>query len=151
MEKQKLTADNMNWGHFASRKRYIKDESGATIGTRYDRLFAGFRPAGRVWLESHYTGDDPVMVFMLGNKNVVFTHRAGDDVVYANRRAGAQAREYIKYYVNRLAIEKGITATTVEVDDFPTQAITRASAGGVESLDDAIAAACGRDISDLGI
>lgn len=151
MEKQKLTAGNMTWSHFSPRKRYIKDESGATVGTRYDRLFVGWSPAGRAWLESRYTGVEPVNIFILGNKNVVFTHRAGDDVVYTNRRAGAQAREYIKFYVERLATEKGITATVVEVDDLPTQTITRASTGGIDSLDDAIAAACARNVDDLGI
>lgn len=151
MEKKKLTADNMTWSHFAPRKRYIKDESGATIGTRYDRLFVGWRPAGRAWLESRYTGDEPVLVFMLGDKNVVFTHREGDDVIYTNRRAGAQAREYIKFYVKRQEVEKGLIVKIVEVDDLPTQTITRASAGGIDSLDDAIAAACARSVDDLGI
>lgn len=147
----KLNKNTMNWSHFAPRKRYIKDEAGQVVGTRYDRLFAGFRPAGRAWLESHYTGDAPVMVFMLGDKNVVFTHRADDATVYANRKAGAQAREYIAFYVNALKAEKNIDATVVEVDDFPSNVITRNSTGGVDSLDKAIAVACGRDIDDLGI
>lgn len=151
MEKQKLTCDNMNWSHFAPRKRYIKDESGQVVGTRYDRLFIGLRPAGRPWLEARYTGDEPVSVFMLGNKNVVFTHRAGDTTVYANSKRGAQAAEYLKYYVKQLASEKGITATVTDVDDLPTQTITRASTGGVDSLDAAIAAACMRSVDDLGI
>lgn len=148
-----LLASDMTWHDLSSPlKRYKKNkDTGAVESTFYSKLFIGFRPAGRAWLESHYAGDDPVMVFMLGNKNVVFTHRAGDDVVYTNRRAGAQAREYIKFYINRLAIEKGIAATTIDVDDFPTQTITRASAGGVDSLDDAIAAACSRSVDDLGI
>lgn len=141
----------MNWGDFAPRKRYEKNESGAVIGTHYDRLFAGFRPAGRAWLESRYQGDAPVMVFMLGDKNVVFTHRDGDSVVYVNNKAGAQAREYIKYYVDRLQVEKGIQAETVMVDDLPTNVITRTGTGGVDSLDKAIAAACARDVSELGI
>lgn len=146
-----LTKEKMNWGHFAPRKRYIKDESGQVVATRYDRLFIGFTPRGRAWLESHYTGVDPVNVFMLGDKNVVFTHRAGDSVVYANSKAGAQAQEYIKFYIDRLQVEKGIQATVENVDDFPTNVITRSSNGGVDSLDKAIAAACAREIDDLGI
>ena len=150
-KRQKLTADKMTWDHFDSRKRYIKDDAGVVVGTRYDRLFIGLRPAGRAWLESHYTGDAPVMVFMLGNKNVVFLHRVGDSTIYVNSKAGAQAREYIKFYVARLASEKGINAETVAVDDLPTQTIIRTSVGGVDSLDAAIAAACGRTVADLGI
>lgn len=144
-----LTSNNMNWGHFAPRKRYIKDETGQVCGTKYDRLLIGLRPAGRPWLESHYTGDEPVMVFMLGDKNVVFAHRAGDAIVYVNNRAGVQAQEYIKFYISRLESEKGIHADTVAVEDFPTNVSTRT--GGVDSLDAAIAAACGRNVEDLGI
>lgn len=151
MEKKKLTSETMNWGHFAPRKRYIKDDSGTVVETRYDRLFIGLRPAGRAWLEAHYSGDMPVMVFMLGHNNVVFLHRAGEATVYVNSKAGAQAREYVKFYVERLASEKGINAETVAVDDLPTQTIIRTSVGGVDSLDAAIAAACGRTVADLGI
>lgn len=153
MEKEtknkKLTAATMNWGHFAPRKRYIKDESGKVTETRYDRLLIGLRPAGREWLESHYAGDEPVTVFMLGNKNVVFAHRPGDDVVYVNSKAGAQAQEYTTFYIERLKSEKNIEARIEKVDDFPTQVIQRT--GGVSSLDEAIATACNRTVEDLGI
>ncbi len=147
-----LNAGNMTWKHWSPRKRYIKNkETGAVESTAYDRLLIGLRPAGRAWLESHYTGDEPVTVFMLGVQNVVLCHRAGDSVVYVNRKAGAQAQEYVKFYIERLQVEKGITATTELVDDLPTQTITRTSTGGVDSLDAAIAAACARSVDDLGI
>lgn len=152
--REKLTATNMSWKHFESRKRYIKDESGKVTETRYDRLFIGLRPVGRAWLEAHYTGEAPVMVFMLGDKNVVFTHRRGDATVYTNRKAGAQAQEYIKFYVAQLAHTLNCDITEINVipvDDLPTQTIQRQARGGVDSLDAAIAAACGRTVEDLGI
>lgn len=151
MEKKKLTSDNMTWSHFAPRKRYLKNDDGVVVGARYDRLFIGLRPAGRAWLESHYSGDGNVMVLMLGHNNVVFLHREGESTVFVNSKAGAQAREYINFYIKRLDLEKGIKAVTIPVDDLPTQTIIRTRAGGVDSLDAAIAAACGRDIADLGI
>lgn len=152
--REKLTAANMTWKHFESRKRYIKDESGTVVETRYDRLFIGLRPAGRAWLEARYTGDAPVMVFMLGDKNVVFTHRQGDATVYTNRKAGAQAQEYIKFYAAQLAQTLNCDVANIDVvpvDDLPTQTIQRQARGGVDSLDAAIAAACGRTVDDLGI
>ena len=42
-----LTRDQMNLTHFSSRKRYIKDESGEVVETKYDRLLIGLRVAGR--------------------------------------------------------------------------------------------------------
>lgn len=149
--REKLTADNMNWGHFEARKRYIKNEEGEVIGTRYDRLFIGLRPAGRAWLEARYTGDQPVMVFMLGNKNVVFTHREGEATVYANKKAGTQAREYLKFYVAKLGEQLGTQITVTEVEDLPTQTIQRNSTAKAKNLAEVIAAACGREVEDLGI
>ena len=139
-----LTRQNMNWGHFATRKRYIKDETGAVVGARYDRILIGWRPAGRPWLEKRYSGDDPVMIFILGDKNVVFTHRKGDDKVYVNQHAGSQALEYAAFYSEQAGAEQ------VFVDDLPTGEKTRQS-GQVNSLEDAIAKACGMNIDDLGI
>lgn len=95
-----LTRHNMNLTHFASRKRYIKDpETGEVVETRYDRLLIGLRVQGRKWLESHYGNTDRVVtVFMLGNKNVIFTYGKNDRVMYVNCNAGAQAMEYAHYW-----------------------------------------------------
>ena len=129
-----LTRDQMNLTHFSSRKRYIKDESGEVVETKYDRLLIGLRVAGRDWLESHY--DDPeaiVTTFMLGDKNIVFTYRKGDSVMYVNRKAGAQAMEYAHYWADKNYCEM------VFVDDLPTAIHTRTGGGKkVESMDDLI-------------
>lgn len=115
-----LTRNNMNLTHFASRKRYIKDESGAVVETRYDRLLIGLRVAGRDWLESHYdNGDDVITVFMLGDKNVVFVHKKNDRTMYVNRQAGAQAMEYAHYWAEHNDCEIEF------VDDLPTAVHTR--------------------------
>lgn len=129
-----LTRDQMNLTHFSSRKRYIKDESGEVVETKYDRLLIGLRVAGRDWLESHY--DDPeaiVTTFMLGDKNIVFTYRKGDSVMYVNRKAGSQAMEYAHYWADNNGCEM------VFVDDLPTAIHTRTGGGKkVESMDDLI-------------
>lgn len=151
---EKLTRNNMTWAHFAPRKRYIKNDAGETIETRYDRLFIGLRPAGRAWLENKYTGDDAVMVFMLGQNTVVFTHKKGETTIYVNSKAGAQAREYVAFYRAQVAKAEFLGAESielVEVDDFPTQVIQRTPRVGVESLDAAIEAACMRNVEGLEI
>ena len=129
-----LTRDQMNLTHFSSRKRYIKDESGEVVETKYDRLLIGLRVAGRDWLESHYDNqDDIVTTFMLGDKNIVFTYRKGDSVMYVNRKAGAQAMEYAHYWADKNYCEM------VFVDDLPTAIHTRTGGGKkVESMDDLI-------------
>ncbi len=129
-----LTRDQMNLTHFSSRKRYIKDESGQVVETRYDRLLIGLRVAGRDWLASHYDNqDDIVTTFMLGDKNIVFTYRKGDSVMYVNRKAGAQAMEYAHYWADKNYCEM------VFVDDLPTAIHTRTGGGKkVESMDDLI-------------
>lgn len=129
-----LTRDQMNLTHFSSRKRYIKDESGQVVETKYDRLLIGLRVAGRDWLASHYDNqDDIVTTFMLGDKNIVFTYRKGDSVMYVNRKAGAQAMEYAHYWADHNYCEM------VFVDDLPTAIHTRTGGGKkVESMDDLI-------------
>lgn len=112
-----LTYDKINLSHFASRKRYRKDDTGTTVCVGYDRLLIGLRVKGREWLESHYTnaGDtDIATVFMLGDKNVVFTWMKGDATMYVNTNAGAQAMEYAKYWATANGCEMEF------VDDLPT-------------------------------
>lgn len=112
-----LTYDKINLSRFASRKRYRKDDTGTTVCVGYDRLLIGLRVIGRAWLESHYTDaseTDIATVFMLGDKNVVFTWMKGDYKMYVNRNAGAQAMEYAKYWANANGCEMEF------VDDLPT-------------------------------
>lgn len=141
-----LLRQNMTLEHFGSRKRYIKDESGRTVGTKYDRLLVGLRVAGRNWLESHYNNqDDIITIFMLGDKNVVFTYRKGDSVMYVNRKAGAQALEYAHYWADNNGCEM------VFVDDLPTAIHTRTGGGKkVESMDDLIEKSLATDV-DCGL
>lgn len=111
-----LTRHNMNLTHFASRKRYIKDpDTGEVVETRYDRLLIGLRVEGREWLESHYADTERVVtVFMLGDKNVIFTYGKNDRVMYVNRNAGAQAMEYAHYWATHNDCEMEF------VNDLPT-------------------------------
>lgn len=141
-----LTRDQINLTHFASRKRYIKDESGQVVETKYDRLLIGLRVAGRDWLESHYDNqDDIVTTFMLGDKNIVFTYRKGDSVMYVNRKAGSQAMEYAHYWADKNDCEM------VFVDDLPTAIHTRTGGGKkVESMDDLIEKSLATDV-DCGL
>ena len=116
-----LTRHNMNLTHFTSRKRYIKDpETGEVVETRYDRLLIGLRVQGREWLESHYGDTDRVVtVFMLGDKNVIFTYGKNDRVMYVNRNAGAQAMEYAHFWATQNDCEMEF------VNDLPTAVKTR--------------------------
>lgn len=141
-----LTCDKINLTHFSSRKRYKKDESGTTVCVGYDRLLVGLRVSGRPWLESHYANpDDIVTVFMLGDKNVVFAHKKGDGVVYVNRKAGAQAMEYAKYWAQESSAEIDY------VDDLPTAEHTRQSKAP-KSLDDLVESAMMKaDSVDCGL
>lgn len=144
--REKLTRHNMTWSHLTSpRKRYIKDESGKVVGATYDRLWFGWQPSARPWLANKYTGTTPVMLFMLGDKNIVFVHQEGAGTMYVNRAAGAQAMEYVHFYADK-------TGASIEYcDDLPTAVHTRNGGAKVDSLEAAIAAACGRQVEDLGI
>ena len=141
-----LTRNEMNLTHFASRKRYIKDETGQVVKTRYDRLLIGLRVAGRDWLESHYDDADAIVnTFMLGDKNIVFTYKKGDRVMYVNRKAGAQAMEYAHYWAEQNDCEM------VFVDDLPTAVHTRTGGGKkVETMDDLIEKSLATDV-DCGL
>lgn len=139
-----LTYDKMNLTHFASRKRYHKDENGVVVSTSYDRLLIGLRVAGRDWLESHYENTDSVVtVFMLGDKNVVFTHLKGDTVMYVNRNCGTQAMEYAKYWANTTGTEM------VFVEDLPTAEKTQRTSTP-KTLDDLVEQAMMKDV-DCGL
>ena len=141
-----LTRNEMNLTHFASRKRYIKDETGQVVETRYDRLLVGLRVAGRDWLESHYDDADAIVTtFMLGDKNIVFTYKKGDRVMYVNRKAGTQAMEYAHYWAEQNDCEM------VFVDDLPTAVHTRTGGGKkVETMDDLIEKSLATDV-DCGL
>lgn len=131
--------------HFSTRKRYIKDDSGAVVETQYDRLLVGLRVGGRAWLESHYTNsDDVVLCFMLGVKNIIFTYKQGDSVMYVNKNAGAQAREYIGWWADKNHCE------VVEVEDLPTAEHTRQSTKKIQSLEDLCEAAIAKT-GDFGL
>lgn len=141
-----LTIEKMNFSHFASRTRAVKNESGEKIGVKYDRLFTGLRVEGRDWLESHYNDKNAVVnVFMLGDKNVVFTHLKGDNKMFVNKNANKQARVYVEFY----ARESGVN-DIVEVDDLPTAIHTRQGAGSVATIDQLIDKALNNDI-DCGL
>ena len=131
--------------HFNTRKRYIKDDSGQVVETQYDRLLVGLRVGGRPWLEAHYQDSDSVvLVFMLGVKNVVFTYKQGDSVMYVNKNAGAQAREYIGWWSEKNDCE------VVEVEDLPTAVHSRQSTKKVATLEDLCSKAINTTI-DAGI
>lgn len=140
-----LLKQDITLEHFATRKRYIKDDSGQVVETQYDRLLVGLRVGGRDWLEAHYTDSDSVvLVFMLGVKNVVFTYKQGDSVMYVNKNAGAQAREYIGWWAEKNDCE------VVEVEDLPTAEHTRQSTKKVKTLEDLCSKAINTTI-DAGI
>lgn len=143
-----LTRHNMNLTHFASRKRYIKDpETGEVVETRYDRLLIGLRVQGREWLESHYADSDRVVsVFMLGDKNVIFTYGKNDRVMYVNRNAGSQAMEYAHYWATQNDCEIEF------VDDLPTAVKTRnAGTRSAKTMEDLLDATAVESRIDCGL
>ena len=138
----------MNLTHFASRKRYIKDpETGEVVETRYDRLLIGLRVQGREWLESHYGDTDRVVtVFMLGDKNVIFTYGKNDRVMSVNRNAGAQAMEYAHYWATQNDCEMEF------VDDLPTAVKTRnTGTRSVRTMEDLLDATAVESRIDCGL
>lgn len=122
-----------------TRKRYDK-ESGASW---YERLFIGINAGGKTAQNNEYihvipdlVDSDLVYVFMLGstqeNKNIVFIHKKGDSVVYANANCGMQARAYADFY----ARESGAEIRWIE--GLPTVKHTRIGGGAVDSLEKAL-------------
>ena len=58
-------------------------------------------------------------MFMLGDKNVIFTYGKNDRVMYVNCNAGSQAMEYAHYWATQNDCEMEF------VDDLPTAVKTR--------------------------
>lgn len=122
-----------------TRKRYDK-ETGASW---YERLFVGISAYGKTAANNEYihiipdlADSDLVYVFMLGStqeqKNIVFIHKKGDSVVYANANCGNQARAYAEFY----ASEAGAEIRWIE--GLPTVKHTRIGGGAVDSLEKAL-------------
>lgn len=122
-----------------TRKRYDK-ESGESW---YERLFIGISANGSSAEKNDYirlipglNDSDLVYVFSLGStkdqKNIVFIHKKGDPVVYANANCGQQARAYADFY----ASETGAEIRWVE--GLPTVKHTRIGGGAVDSLEKAL-------------
>lgn len=135
MEKKKI-----NWSMLTgTRKRYDK-ESGESW---YERLFVGISANGNSARKNDYinlipglSGSDLVYIFSLGStqeqKNIVFIHKKGDPVVYANANCGEQARAYAEFY----ASESGAEIRWIE--GLPTVKRTRIGGGAVDSLEKAL-------------
>lgn len=122
-----------------TRKRYDK-ESGESW---YERLFVGISANGASAAKNDYIrlipdlqDSDLVYVFSLGStkdqKNIVFIHKKGDSVVYANANCGQQARAYAAFY----ASESGAEIRWIE--GLPTVKHTRIGGGAVDSLEKAL-------------
>lgn len=140
----KLNADNMSWGHFDRRHRYVKvvgdDGDVRSVKRGFDRFTVGVLVGGKnksgeylyPFLRGKYDDADIVTIFNLGHKNLVFAHKDGDSVIKVNKNIGAQAVEYVKYYAR--AVRDKVGEVSLEyVDDFPTQVITRS--GGTRKVD----------------
>lgn len=105
---------SVNWSHFEQRKRKDK-ESGQYY---FERLLLGIGAGGSTAARNSYIENVPglengdvVYVFSLGSKlnekNILFVHKKGDSVVYANAHSLGQARqrEYIDFYANAAGCE----------------------------------------------
>lgn len=127
-----------------NRKRYIKGADGTTESSYYERIFTGIMVGGKSYEKNRYIDTIPdlkqgdmVFVFCLGNtlqdKNVVFLHKKGDSVIYANKNHQAK-KEYEKY-INYYGEDAGCEIQWI--DSLPTVTHSRGSAGPkVQSLQD---------------
>lgn len=127
-----------------NRKRYIKGADGTTESSYYERIFTGIMVGGKAYEKNRYIDTVPglergdmVFVFCLGNtldeKNVVFLHKRGDSVVYAN--VNHQGKKEYEKYINYYAEDAGCEIQWV--DSLPTVVHTRGSNGPkVQSLQD---------------
>lgn len=139
MEKQKIL--NMLK---TNRKRYIKGADGTTESSYYERIYTGILVGGDSYKNNRYIDHVPglqhgdmVFVFCLGNtlsgKNVVFLHKRGDSVIYANMKHQGK-KEYEKY-INYYAEDSGCEIKWI--DSLPTVEHARGSNGPkVQSLQD---------------
>lgn len=139
---------NINWSHFETRKRYNKE----TGESWYERLLIGIMVGGESAARNSYIENIPglvagdcVYVFSLGSKleqkNIVFCHKKGDSVVYANSHSMNQprAREYIDFYANASGCE------IVPVEWLPT--VFNGTGGGkIDSLESALEKAMNSNI-----
>lgn len=139
---------SINWSHFETRKRYNK-ETGVSW---YERLLLGVVVGTESADRNSYIENigglqsgDCVYVFSLGSKldqkNILFAHKKGDSVLYANSHSMNQARsrEYIDFYANESGCE------IVPVDWLPT--VYNGTGGGkIDSLESALEKAMNTNI-----
>ena len=138
---------SINWSHFETRKRYNK-ETGVSW---YDRLLVGIVAGTESAVRNSYIENieglqagDCVYVFSLGSKlnekNILFAHKGGDSVVYANAHSMIQARqrEYIEFYANASGCEIQL------VDWLPT--VYTGTGGKIDSLESALEKALNSNI-----
>lgn len=139
---------SINWSHFETRKRYNK-ESGESW---YERLLVGVVAGGVSATRNSYienipglSSGDCVYVFSLGSKldqkNILFVHKKGDSVVYANSHAMNQARprEYIDFYANE-------SGCTIEPVDWLPTVYNGTGGGKIDSLESALEKAMNSNI-----
>ena len=138
---------SVNWSHFEQRKRKEK-ESGQYY---YERLLLGVVVGTESAVRNSYIENIPglqagdcVYVFSLGSKlnekNILFVHKKGDSVVYANSHSMSQARakEYIEFYANATGCE------IATVEWLPTVYTT--TGGKIDSLESALEKAMNANI-----
>lgn len=130
----------VNWSHFEQRKRKDK-ESGKYY---YERLLLGIGAGGSTAARNSYIDNMPglqagdcVYVFSLGSKldqkNILFAHKKGDSVVYANSHSMSQARqrEYIEFYANAAGCE-------IEPVEWLPTVYNGTGGGKIDSLESAL-------------
>ena len=138
---------SVNWSHFEQRKRKDK-ESGRYY---YERLLLGVVVGTESAARNSYIENIPglqagdcVYVFSLGSKldqkNILFAHKKGDSVVYANMHSMTQprAREYINFYADATGCKM------VPAAWLPT--VFGATGGKIDSLESALEKAMNANI-----
>lgn len=138
---------SVNWSHFETRKRKDKE----TGKKYYERLLIGIMVGGESAGRNAYIENIPglqagdcVYVFSLGSKldqkNILFAHKKGDSVVYANSHSMNQprSREYIEFYANASGCE------IQPVEWLPT--VFGSTGGKIDSLESALEKAMNTNI-----
>lgn len=138
---------SVNWSHFEQRKRKDKE----TGQHYYERLLIGINAGGESAARNAYIENIPglqagdcVYVFSLGSrllqKNILFAHKKGDSVVYANVFSMNQprSREYIEFYANASGCE------IEPVSWLPT--VFGSTGGKIDSLETALEKAMNTNI-----
>lgn len=138
---------SINWSHFETRKRYNKE----TGESWYERLLVGIVAGTESAARNSYIENIPglqagdcVYVFSLGSKlnekNILFAHKKGDSVLYANSHSMTQARQrdYIDFYANASGCE------IVPVEWLPT--VYNSTGGKIDSLESALEKAMNTNI-----